>query len=153
MEFLQINVDDIWDEVKDTPLITNLYHEGFGEEECYYYLYDNYVFAAIDNEHQMIGFFSVEFLGEGDCETHAYIFPEHRTKSKEALTDMAKYLFGYFTRIYTTVTEDHKYIVRFLKSLRVNPYGCFKHIATDENALVKNGQSLKAYTLLLEVKE
>jgi len=138
-----INIDEVWDTVKDTDLILNLLHDEIDINDIYKYLKDNIILGGFINN-VFIGFFSLEFMGN-IVEGHSYTLKNFRNKSRLFLNKAIKYVFTNYkvTKITTTVTEDYKYISRFLRLSR------FKEIETKNKVMSKNGKYLDVIYLQL----
>lgn len=138
-----INIDEVWDTVKDTDLILNLLHDEIDINDIYKYLKDNIILGGFINN-VFIGFFSLEFMGN-IVEGHSYTLKNFRNQSRLFLNKAIEYVFTNYkvTMITTTVTEDYKYISRFLRLSR------FKEVETKNKIMSKNGKLLDVIYLQL----
>lgn len=138
-----INIDEVWDNIKDTDLILNLLHDEIDINNIYEYLKDNTILGGFINN-IFIGFFSLEFMGN-IVEGHSYTLKDFRNQSRLFLNKAIGYVFINYnvTKIITTVTEDYKYISRFLRLSR------FKEIETKNKVMSKNGKLLDVIYLQL----
>ena len=133
VDFLEISIDDIWEEPECSSVVSGLVYDDFTKEDLYEVLKNSNI-IAIHNGVDMLGFFSFEDLDCGECEAHIYIYEQFRGKSKEILKDCLKELFsGYgFKRVITTVTSKYSYVVRFLRGLLFKQYGVLKGFIKSE---------------------
>ena len=146
LDFLEIGIDDIWEELKGSSLIKGVIYDGFNEDDVYDELASTNILAVHDGVH-LLGFFSYEDLDCGEAECRTFVFPEFRKYSKRILEAFFEEMFnGYgFKRLITTVTSDYPNIVRFLSILKVLPCAVLK------NFITKNGKALDVHVLIKEV--
>lgn len=145
LDFLEIGIDDIWEEFKDSPTLKGTLYDGFTEDDAYEQL-SKVELLAVHNGVKMLGFFSVEDHDCGEFEAHAFIFPEYRAHSGEAIEAFFTEMFQGrgFKRLITTVTSDYHKVVRFLHMHALETYGVAKGFIT------KEGKPLDVYVLVKE---
>lgn len=143
IDFKVININEVWDSIKDTDLILNLLHDEIEINDIYIYLKDNTILGGFINN-VFIGFFSLEFMGN-IVEGHSYTLKDFRNQSRFFLNKAIEYVFTNYdvTKIVTTVTEDYIYISRFLRLSR------FKEVKTKSKIMSKNGKLLDVVYLQL----
>lgn len=148
LDFLEIGIDDIWEELQGSNLIKGVLYDGLTEEDVYNEL-SRVTLLAVHDGVDMLGFFSVDDLDCGEAECHAFIFPEFRAKSGQALEAFFEEMFkGYgFKRLITTVASDLPKVVRFLKFHSLNTYRVLKDFIS------KEGKALDVHVLIKEKGE
>lgn len=131
IDFMEIALDDIWDEPECQEIVDGLVYDGSDKDELFDRLSNSHIIAIHDGT-KMLGFFSFDDLDCGECEAHIYVYKPFRNKSKclikECLEELTK---GYgFKRVITTVTSDYAYISRFLKGLSFSLFGTLLNFIT-----------------------
>lgn len=141
IDVFEIGIDMVWEELRGSSLFTNILYDGFTEDDLYTHFTESRVFAA-HNGCDFIGLFTLSDVGNNCVESHAYILGEYRKYSIKALKRMIDEIFemGY-DRILTTVTDDYRYIVRFLKLTG------FKLDSVLEDFIEKGGKPLDVFFL------
>lgn len=109
------------------------------------YLFNASLIKAVDYDGKLLGMVSVEPCEGLGVETHAFILPENRKRSRELLEALrdAFFILTPIKFLRTTVTGDHRRLVRFFSIL-----GC-DLIRVEHDAVKKGDKTYDLFVLQL----
>lgn len=143
MECVQSSVKEAFSHTDFLAVLDKLLLEGMSREDVHSYFSSSSIsFYKVLKNGTLVGFYTLEDVGDCQCESHAYVFEQNRQSSMDFLKLIISEVGKMKMTLLTSVTGDYPHVLRLLKMLG------FSVVREDKGVVHRNGGTFSLFHLI-----